>query len=356
MAVNRYFQGNKFFSYFDLTNQFQNGNHITNGLLELTTYYSNRLSFRGVEELLTRITGCHTLSSKHISNIVSDLAFEISECQLQEVNKILSDSNNPFPKINTDFDIYDSKIEEVIISEDGIQVKGQKLKHDNIPLEKSSPRINTNVFLISKPDNTYQYLMSGINRAGNDIVSFEDLIISSFRSLYSRTEKPLNIVAITDGASTIRCRLLNIFQVQIIHILDWYHLEKKVGEYLSMLHFMKSDKEKHFSFITNKLWSGNVSDAISYLNTLSTDNLTKLSELIGYLEKHRREIINYDRRQSNNKSIGSGRMEKAVDDVIGHRQKKKGMSWHKIGSKSLGLLKVIELNGLWNKLWEDKVA
>jgi len=91
-------------------NQFQNGNHITNGLLELTTYYSNRLSFRGVEELLTRITGCHTLSSKHISNIVSDLAFEISECQLQEVNKILSDSNNPFPKINTDFDIYDIRL------------------------------------------------------------------------------------------------------------------------------------------------------------------------------------------------------------------------------------------------------
>jgi len=74
------------------------------------------------------------------------------------------------------------------------------------------------------------------------------------------------------------------------------------------------------------------------------------------LEKHRREIINYDRRQSNNKPIGSGRMEKAVDDVIGHRQKKKGISWHKICNKSLGLLKVIELNGLWNKLWEDKVA
>ncbi len=123
-----------------------------------------------------------------------------------------------------------------------------------------------------------------------------------------------------------------------------------------MFHFMKSDKEKHFSFITNQLWYGNVSNAISYLNKLPTDNLTKLSELIGYLEKHHPEIINYDRKQSNNKPIGSGRMEKAVDDVIGHRQKKKGMSWYKIGSKSLGLLKVIELNGLWNKLWEDKVA
>ncbi len=47
----------------------------------------------------------------------------------------------------------------------------------------------------------------------------------------------------------------------------------------------------------------NVSDAISYLNKLSTDNLTKLPEFIGYLEKHHHKILNYDRRQSNNKSI-----------------------------------------------------
>jgi len=76
------------------------------------------------------------------------------------------------------------------------------------------------------------------------------------------------------------------------------------------------------------------------------------------LEKHRREIIDYERRQQAGKSIGSGRMEKAVDQVIGSRQKKKGMSWSQKGSKALAILKTVELNHQWEKLWlpEEKVA
>jgi hypothetical protein len=38
----------------------------------------------------------------------------------------------------------------------------------------------------------------------------------------------LNIVAITDGAKVIRHRLLAIFGVLPVVILDWYHLCQKV--------------------------------------------------------------------------------------------------------------------------------
>ena len=51
-----------------------------------------------------------------------------------------------------------------------------------------------------------------------------------------------------------------------------------------------------------------------------------------------------------NKS-GSGRVEKAVDLVIGNRQKRKGMSWSSLGSKALAILKVVELNGEWQQFW-----
>jgi len=37
-------------------------------------------------------------------------------------------------------------------------------------------------------------------------------------------------------------------------------------------------------------------------------------------------------------------MEKAVDQVIGWRQKDRGMSWTQQGSRALALLKVAELN------------
>ena len=46
-----------------------------------------------------------------------------------------------------------------------------------------------------------------------------------------------------------------------------------------------------------------------------------------------------------------GRMEKGVDQVIGLRQKNNGMSWSPVGSSDLGILKVVELNHLWEQLW-----
>ena len=81
------------------------------------------------------------------------------------------------------------------------------------------------------------------------------------------------------------------------------------------------------------------------------DQPKKSDELLTYLSKHRGEIINYERRQQAGKPIGSGRMEKGVDLVIGHRQKHKGMSWRSLGSKALAILKVVELNGQWQQLW-----
>ena len=74
------------------------------------------------------------------------------------------------------------------------------------------------------------------------------------------------------------------------------------------------------------------------------------------MSKHELEIIDYERRQKAGKSIGSGRMEKAVDLVIGHRQKCKGMSWSFLGSKANAILKLVELNGQWQQLWFPQTA
>jgi hypothetical protein len=77
-----------------------------------------------------------------------------------------------------------------------------------------------------------------------------------------------------------------------------------------------------------------------------------LDSLVLYLENHAEEIIDYERRVKAGKVIGSGRMEKTVDRAVGIRQKKKGMSWSEAGSRALSLLKVVELNGEWEELWE----
>ncbi|MGK7912065.1 MAG: hypothetical protein AB4050_11390 [Synechococcus sp.] len=75
---------------------------------------------------------------------------------------------------------------------------------------------------------------------------------------------------------------------------------------------------------------------------------------MSYLRKHQTEIIDYRRRQKAGKTIGSGRMEKGVDLVVGHRQKKKGMSWSQAGSHALAILKIEELNARWKQLWFDE--
>ncbi|GBC61718.1 hypothetical protein DENIS_2680 [Desulfonema ishimotonii] len=69
---------------------------------------------------------------------------------------------------------------------------------------------------------------------------------------------------------------------------------------------------------------------------------------VSYIEKHKSEIINYELRKPVGKTIGSGRVEKACDQVVGFRQKKKGMSRGKVGSRALATLKIAELNGHWD--------
>ena len=61
------------------------------------------------------------------------------------------------------------------------------------------------------------------------------------------------------------------------------------------------------------------------------------------------------RRQAG-KTIGSGRMEKGVDLVIGNRQKHKGMSWSCLGSRALAILKLRESNGQWRQTWVPQMA
>ena len=121
---------------------------------------------------------------------------------------------------------------------------------------------------------------------------------------------------------------------------------------MSMIAHNKQEKSEHLKFLFYHLWRGATEQVIDYLaHHVQAKNLKVLEELKGYILRHKDEIINYERRKAAGKTIGSGRVEKAVDRVVGYRQKKKGMSWSRRGSHALALLKVMELNGNWHKLW-----
>ena len=112
---------------------------------------------------------------------------------------------------------------------------------------------------------------------------------------YSNDEEPVNVVAISDGAKDIRTMLLAVFGVVIVIILDWYHLCKKVREFMSMIARNKQEKAENIEFLLYHLWHGKTQEVLDYLNTkVKAKNKEKLQGLIGYIEKHKEEIIDYD--------------------------------------------------------------
>ena len=359
--LQKYLQDGQSVSYFDLTEQLRDG-YVSSRLQELSAYYSNRMSYEEVEFLVERVTGERLLSDQSIWQIVNRKAVQVSQQWQRQVETSLSESVG-LPDVNVKVDLYDPVGAEILLFEDGIQVKQQKEKRvrrsksesglEEIVDEVSKrSRVNTDVVLLQKSNGAFEYLSAGIDNAGNESVSLARIVQTRMIQEYGKEQDALNLVAITDGAKTIRLRLLEIFGVAVTVILDWYHLGKKLRELISMIARNKVEKSTHLRELFQHLWHGQVEEALKYLhNWVQPRNGEKLAELVGYLEKHRTEIIDYERRKQAGRTIGSGRVEKGVDQVIGHRQKQKGTSWRPKGSKALAILKILELNGQWQQTW-----
>ena len=337
-------------------------------LKEFSAYYSNRLSYSEVASLVERVTGDRQLSDQKIWEIVVDKASVVSRAQQAEVEEPLKKTVPSALKIQEKVAIYDPQSQEVLLFEDAIQVRGQKEnRHHKQGVEQkptpgnvpsiTTPAILTDLVIWQKKDDTFEYLVALINERGHETVPVSALLKHRLIQEYGQELKPLPVVAITDGAKVIRQHFEAVFEGTPTIILDWYHLGKKVRDFMSMIARNKEEKNQHLKFIFHHLWHGHIYSVLNYLKTaVQPKNEEKLFELIGYLEKHQSEIIDYHRRKKAGKMIGSGLMEKGCDQVIGRRQKKKGMSWRKVGSRSLGILKVVELNNQWEKWWFPQEA
>jgi hypothetical protein len=324
---------------------------VSSKLREFCLYFSGRLSFAEVARLLERVTGERLACEQTLWNWAQQKAREVSASLCLEV---AAAGSVALPAIEEAVDVYDASSEEVLVMSDAIQVKAQKPTRERPGEPKrgkkvKKKRVSTDLLLLEGRDGSFRCLSGGLDGR----VSLPQVARAHLGREWGKHPGSLPIVAITDGARSIRTMLEELFGPSVRVILDWYHLAKRTYQLLSMVAHEKTEREEMERRVLSLLWRGHASEALSYLRGLSARREEALSSLVLYLENHAEEIIDYERRAKAGKPIGSGRMEKTVDQAVGMRQKKKGMSWSEAGSRALSLLKVVELNGEWGRLWED---
>lgn len=300
------------------------------GLREYSQKYSTLLSYGSVSNLLKEKDGSSLLSSVRIQQIIQEGAEEISLVQKEKIAKY---SNWQEPKIDYDLDLYDSESEEIHIFEDAIGVRKQKELRDK-SLKTNREWHYTDVIMLEQQDGSFKHIVSGF---GLDLSS---VFLSELQSSYGRKRKALPVVVFSDGASSIRERMESVLGKNVKRILDWYHLNKKIWNFMSMIAINSSEKEEKSSIILNHLWKGKLKKAINVLKQVHSKNDKKREELVKYLIKRKQEIINYEKRKEAGKIIGSGRIEKGCDLIVGIRQKDKARSWSEKGSTALALVKM----------------
>ncbi|GHU52152.1 hypothetical protein FACS1894200_12660 [Spirochaetia bacterium] len=105
------------------------------------------------------------------------------------------------------------------------------------------------------------------------------------------------LVFFTDGARNIKNNIQNMFGWrQYTIILDWYHLKKKCGEYLSMALKGIRIRKAVWAKLGRLLWIGHVDKAIAYLRSVgqeSIKNADYIEKVIAYLEKNKEFIPCY---------------------------------------------------------------
>ncbi|NEP63677.1 MAG: hypothetical protein F6K31_43430 [Symploca sp. SIO2G7] len=157
------------------------------------------------------------------------------------------------------------------------------------------------------------------------------------------------IVVFADGQRSLHSAILNTFaEVSALQlILDWYHLDEKCKQLLSLACKNRQLRNTHLSYLIPLLWHGLVDAALVYLKFIDPDHLkdsAAIDKLQGYLRRNKPHIPCYCVRKRLGLRNSSNRGEKANDLLVSSRQKHNGMSWSKPGSVALAALTALVSN------------
>ena len=163
----------------------------------------------------------------------------------------------------------------------------------------------------------------------------------------------------TDGHKILNETILKCFTwfKNIGIILDWYHLEKKCKEQLSMAMKGRFVRNNLLESLLPLLWHGLTDKAIGLLEEMDTSqikNQSVVEKLVQYLRRNKPYIPCYAIRKQlglrNSSNIG----EKMNDLIVSERQKHNGMSWSKKGSVALASVTALKRNRESQRWFENR--
>ncbi len=155
------------------------------------------------------------------------------------------------------------------------------------------------------------------------------------------------LLILGDGARWIRAWFEGLGIDSRAMVLCWWHLRKRCYESMSSAGGPKDRRRAFEKELLGHLWVGEVGAAIDLLRGALewVRDPTAVEELIGYLEKRRAYIPDYQQRQRAGLWIASTRVEKFNDWAVSARCKHRGMSWSPSGVLALAALEAARRNG-----------
>ena len=130
-------------------------------------------------------------------------------------------------------------------------------------------------------------------------------------------------------------------------VLDWYHLEKKCLEQLSMALKGSKIRNEFVEKLRPALWFGNVDKSIQLLRGIDPEKIKNqmvIDKLIEYLERVQNHIPCYALRKELGLRNSSNAGEKLNDILVAKRKKRNGMSWREDGSIASASVAAVKYN------------
>ena len=245
---------------------------------------------------------------------------------------------------------YEDPDQTVAISIDDVNVKRQEeIRQKGGVSEKSKLKyVHNTIAHVSKEGKCYTLNGHGIKAVLCYLMAF----------LFNNELIGSRIQFFTDGHKLLVETIIKCFRwyKNIGIILDWYHLEKKCKEKLSMAMKGSVARNDFLDKLRPLLWKGLTDKAIALLKEMPISEIRNQSEvngLVEYLNRNKPYIPCYAVRKQlglrNSSNIG----EKMNDLIVSERQKHNGMSWSKQGSVALASVTAIKRNRE-DKIWFQK--